>query len=246
MARGSIGHALYFAKGVKVLFNRHLRFIGGGVSIVLLSACGQMASSPAPLYQESLYSCRGTYEVKWGDTLSEVAMQCGMDVQTLAEINHIPKPYRIFVGQTLHFDLADTNPKNLPSVKPLPQGLTGWVWPSQSQSPYEFVKTDGGQKAIRIYGKKGDGVLAVAKGKVVYVGTALEEYGQLIMLRHDEGLMSVYAHNDGVLVNLGEEVQAGQLIAYMGQTGNTQRVNLYLEARQNGQVIDVDGLITVK
>ena len=208
-----------------------------------MTGCTQYATEPAPLYEEKLVSCQGTYEVQWGDTLGELAQSCGMSIEALATINHIPKPYRIFVGQKIHFHQT---PVDLPKPKPLPKGQQGWLWPSSNQSPYEFVKTDAGVEALKIYGQEGDPVYAVADGKVVYEGSAIVNYGNLLMIRDKQGIIAVYAHNAGVLVKEGDLVKAGQVVALLGKTGDVERPTLYFEARQGGKLVDIHRFLKYK
>jgi lipoprotein NlpD len=72
---------------------------------------------------------------------------------------------------------------------------------------------------------------------VVYSGSGLRSYGNLIIIKHSENLLSAYAHNRDSLVRDGEEVSAGQLIAHMGE-GAPQKPVLYFEIRRNGKPID--------
>ena len=79
--------------------------------------------------------------------------------------------------------------------------------------------------------------MAAAPGRVVYVGSGLRGYGQLIILKHNEEFLSAYAHNDKVLVKEGEMVRRGQHIADMGDTG-ADEVKLHFEIRRRGVPVD--------
>ena len=80
-------------------------------------------------------------------------------------------------------------------------------------------------------------MLAAAAGEVVYSGSGLVGYGQLLIIKHNESYLSAYGHNDALLVEEGQRVNSGQRIARMGQ-GPGQRSMLHFEIRRNGQPVD--------
>jgi lipoprotein NlpD len=87
-------------------------------------------------------------------------------------------------------------------------------------------------------GQEGDPVQASQSGTVLYAGNGLEEYGNLIMIRHSDNYITAYAHNSQLLVSEGEQVQSGQRIATMGSSGQTNQVGLEFQVRLNGNPID--------
>ena len=92
-------------------------------------------------------------------------------------------------------------------------------------------------KGFDISGKAGDPVLAAADGRVVYAGAGLRGYGNLIILKHNSTLLTVYAHNSKLLVKEGQSVSKGQTIAHMGKT-DADRVKLHFEVRRNGKTVN--------
>ena len=86
-------------------------------------------------------------------------------------------------------------------------------------------------------GRLGQDVRAASAGRVVYTGSGLRGYGNLIIIKHADSLLSAYAHNREMLVHDGQEVATGQVIAHMGE-GTHQSAVLYFEIRQNGRPID--------
>ena len=92
-------------------------------------------------------------------------------------------------------------------------------------------------KGIDISGKAGDPVLAAADGKVVYAGSGLRGYGNLIILKHNNTYLSAYAHNQTLLVKEDQSIKRGQKIAEMGST-DTDQVKLHFEVRKLGKPID--------
>ncbi|MBU0783066.1 MAG: peptidoglycan DD-metalloendopeptidase family protein [Gammaproteobacteria bacterium] len=124
-----------------------------------------------------------------------------------------------------------------PEIKPpAPTAVTlGFIWPH----PGEIVQgyKPGVNKGIDLTAKVGDPVLASQAGRVVYSGNALRGYGNLIILKHDNNLLTAYAHNKTLLVKEGEPVTKGQRIAEAGQS-DTDRPKLHFEVRKQGKPVD--------
>jgi lipoprotein NlpD len=112
-----------------------------------------------------------------------------------------------------------------------------WVWPTRGKLLRGYQENTNGKKGIDISGHHGQPVNAAAGGKVVYVGSGLVGYGRLIIIKHNESLLSAYGHNSKLLVAEGDHVRAGQLIANMGSSG-TNRTALYFEIRKDGKPVD--------
>lgn len=112
-----------------------------------------------------------------------------------------------------------------------------WVWPTRGRLLRGYQQNTNGKKGIDINGHHGQPVNAAAGGKVVYVGSGLVGYGRLIIIKHNESLLSAYGHNSKLLVKEGDHVRAGQLIANMGSSG-TNRTALYFEIRKGGKPVD--------
>ena len=100
----------------------------------------------------------------------------------------------------------------------------------------EAVYTDC-KKGISIGGRRGQKIVAAATGRVVYSGSGLRGYGNLIIIKHNDTYLSAYAHNRDLVVQEGETVKAGQQISTMGVDGKGAPV-LHFEIRKNGQPID--------
>ena len=86
-------------------------------------------------------------------------------------------------------------------------------------------------------GRLGQDVRAAAAGRVVYTGSGIRGYGQLVIIKHNDVLLSAYAYNQEVVVSEGREVAAGETIAHMG-AGAHQAAVLYFEIRYDGKPID--------
>lgn len=112
-----------------------------------------------------------------------------------------------------------------------------WAWPAEGRIVRTFSASEPGKKGLDIAGTAGQSVRAAAGGRVVYSGSGLLGYGNLIIVKHNDTYLSAYAHNRRLLVSEGERVRAGQPIAEMGNTG-TDRVMLHFEIRRFGKPVD--------
>ena len=116
-------------------------------------------------------------------------------------------------------------------------GTPPWRWPTQGQIIGRYVPGDQTQQGINIAGSAGQNVVAAADGVVVYSGSGLVGYGELIIIKHSDEWLSAYAHNRRRLVGEGTRVRAGDSIAEMGRTGAVRDM-LHFEIRRNGKPVD--------
>ena len=209
----------------------------------------------------------GQYVVRRGDTLFSIAFRYGWDWKALAEKNNIAAPFTIVPGQTIRFDgrsgsmpaavasttvvspsagskttvikRSGTVTSTPAAVAPLPAGPApkGWGWPSNGILIGKFSSNGSLNKGIDIAGDLGQPVLAASDGSVVYAGSGLRGYGELIIIKHSDTYVSAYGHNRRLLVREGQQVKVGQTIAEMGSTG-TDRVKLHFEIRRQGKPVD--------
>jgi lipoprotein NlpD len=105
-----------------------------------------------------------------------------------------------------------------------------------------FAPNDPTRQGINIAGNAGQPVSAAADGVVVYSGSGLIGYGELVIVKHSDEWLSAYGHNRRRLVSEGEAVKAGQQIAEMGRSG-ASRDMLHFEIRRNGRPVDPQGLL---
>ena len=110
-----------------------------------------------------------------------------------------------------------------------------WAWPAAGPvvAPFDDAKT----KGLAIGGKAGDPVYAAADGRVVYAGSGLRGYGNLVIVKHNANYLTAYAHNQALLVKEDQIVKRGQKIAEMGST-DADRVQLHFEIRKQGKPVD--------
>ncbi|MEZ5571857.1 MAG: peptidoglycan DD-metalloendopeptidase family protein [Halioglobus sp.] len=118
--------------------------------------------------------------------------------------------------------------------------IEAWRWPTSG--PVTRGYSESVHKGIDIGGARGDPVVAVAAGKVVYAGTGIVGFGELLIVKHNDVYLSAYGHNEELLVSEGQTVAAGQTIAYKGNSG-TDTVKLHFEIRKEGKPIDPQRLL---
>ena len=203
--------------------------------------------------------------VKRGDTLYRIAVNNGISPLDLAMWNDVRPPYVIHPGQRLRLypggasrASASTPPSRVPPrttsrpvsrppttapARPAPPIATpatsniGWRWPADGELIGRYVSGEPTKQGIDIAGNGGAPVRAAGDGVVVYSGSGLVGYGELIIVKHNEEWLSAYGHNRSRMVNEGQLVKAGQQIAEMGRTG-AARDMLHFEIRYNGKPVD--------
>jgi lipoprotein NlpD len=129
---------------------------------------------------------------------------------------------------------AKAEPPKAAAVDRDPESLD-FIWPARGGLLAEFAEPS--SKGVDIGGKPGDPVVAAAAGQVLYTGTGIRGFGKLIVIRHENGFSSVYAHNREILVKEGQSVARGQRIAEMGDS-DADRPKLHFEIRKSGKPVD--------
>jgi lipoprotein NlpD len=140
-----------------------------------------------------------------------------------------------------------TAPAPAPAAAPAavrePDDDVNWAWPAGGPvlGGFDEAKT----KGLAIGGKAGDPVSAAADGRVVYAGSGLRGYGNLIIVKHNSTYLTAYAHNQTLLVKEDQVVRRGQKIAEMGSS-DADRVQLHFEIRRQGKPVDPARLLPAR
>ena len=192
-----------------------------------------------------------TYTVRAGDTLYSIAWRHNLDYRDLARWNNLSGNYRIDPVQVLRLEArgapravtkqrrptaASTSGGSRPPTPPAGENVATWVWPTDGASTAVRHAPTGSQ-GITITGREGQVIKAAARGNVVYTGSGLRGFGQLIIIKHTNVFLSAYGHNHVLKVREGEEVSLGQPIAEMG-LGPERTPMVYFEIRYNGKPVD--------
>lgn len=212
---------------------------------------GGLTDEPKP----TVVTSGNRYVVRRGDTLSDIAERIDVPMTQLAAANKIASPYRLHAGQKLRFpgsDAADLEPSGsapaaprIAKGTPPPLSGRGFLWPVNGKVVGGFGPIGQGQRrdGIDIAARQGAPVLAAEDGLVAYAGDGIRGYGRLILLRHAEGYITTYAHNAALLVDVGDLVERGQVIARVGATGEATRSQLHFELRQGRTPIDPETVL---
>lgn len=128
--------------------------------------------------------------------------------------------------------------RNTAADKPaLTKDPASWVWPTNGRVLRGYVAKDSARNGLDIAGREGQSIVATAKGQVVYSGNGLIGYGELIIIKHSDKMLSAYAHNKVRLVQEGAQVSGGQKIAEMGRNAGRETL-LHFEIRVHGKPVN--------
>jgi lipoprotein NlpD len=153
-----------------------------------------------------------------------------------------PRAVRAPYSDQTYAQMASLKPELSPGEEtraaPRPGGedSISWGWPASGKVIGTFSE-GANQRGISIAGKLGQPVLASAPGRVIFSGTGIRGFGKLIVIKHNDTFLSVYAHNNELLVKEGQNVAKGQKIAEMGST-DADQVRLHFEIRRLGKPVD--------
>jgi lipoprotein NlpD len=203
------------------------------------------------------------YEVKRGDTLYSIALEHGADYRELAQWNGLDDPTRIRVGQVLRVKPDESRgvqvsrthiggriesrpldappaavkaPAKEPTKEPeTAQNAAEFMWPAKGKILAGFAEPR--SKGIDIDGKPGDPIVAAAAGRVTYIGSGIPGLGKLVVIKHDNGFITVYAHNRNILVKEQQNVSRGQKIAELGSS-DADRPKLHFQIRKGSAAVD--------
>lgn len=187
------------------------------------------------------------YAVKRGDTLYGIAQKQNVSASALIKTNTLKRPYTLRVGQVLHLPqsagktrFANDASNGYRAAMSAQAGTATFIWPAAGRVVSGYgVKANGLRNdGINISASQGAPVYAAASGEVIYAGDRLRAYGNLVLIRHKNGFISTYGHNQRLLVKRGDQVAQGQQIATVGATGNVAQPQLHFELRRNADAID--------
>lgn len=172
------------------------------------------------LWDDSIY--KGEYETQPGQVGEQVA------VHHVASINGEPQ----YTKSTDTIVVTEAQPTVVSmGTKERP----AYVWPAHGGVSSYFGNDNGRtHKGIDITGGAGSNIYASRAGKVIYAGWNDGGFGQLVVIAHDNGTQTYYAHNSSLLVRVGQYVNQGQHIAEMGSTGRSSGVHCHFEVRVGG------------
>jgi murein DD-endopeptidase MepM/ murein hydrolase activator NlpD len=206
-----------------------------------------------------------THTVRRGEALSGIAVRYHVSRQTLIDANRLENPAALRTGQRLVVPGCRVTPPrdgdgDVKITEPLPEGTvvkrvgprriltalvlsepdfqderTPLVWPVEGPVISTFGQRSRGWHAgIDITADLGSQIYAAAAGTVIYSGW-IRAYGQVVKIEHKNGFITLYAHNLNNMVEAGEQVEAGQLIATVGRSGHATGPHVHFEVRRDGK-----------
>jgi murein DD-endopeptidase MepM/ murein hydrolase activator NlpD len=187
------------------------------------------------------------HQARSGENPALLARRYGVPLEDIVEINGLERDSTLGAGQVVFIPGGRPLPSAGVSAAPAasqaarpPAGQAGqgqpgkllWPVPGGTVTSRFGLRGRRPHEGIDIAAPEGTRVLAAAAGTVIYAGSGVRGYGNLILLRHPGGLVTVYAHNRANLVQEKEAVRAGQVIAEVGRTGNASACHLHFEVRR--------------
>ena len=225
-------------------------------------------SAPYTLYvgQVLQMPTKQYHTVKRGESLYSISRMYNVDITSLSRINNLQTPYSLSVGQKLLLPASvssqstgskmavapqKNNVKNNKAgssakaatetyTPPAATRKTKFMWPVNGTVISGFGNLGRGRKndGINIKASLGTAVKAADGGTVAYAGNELKGFGNLILLKHSDGWITAYAHNDKLFVRKGQKVVRGEKIATVGSTGSVTTPQLHFEVRNGKKAVN--------
>lgn len=222
--------------------------------VLSMSACSKTQMAEVEDHRDTVYT-RGTMP-KYSDSLratqtNDIAYKYQSDVQQYGAEAEVVSVHSTDLAaptaSSAKTQMATSNPVTpVPSASktnltPLPTvGGTQFMWPVKGDVIGQYGRQPDGsnQEGIIISANSGTPILASAAGDVAYVGAALPEFGQMVIIRHAGGYMTSYAHAQEIIVGKGQHVQQGDVIGYVGKSGNAPSPRLHFTIRADKKTVD--------
>lgn len=211
-----------------------LRFLIGILLTVILSACA--SNSPATRSGVSSDSSR-YYVVQPGDNIDSIAFILEMPATLLIRVNPSVNPDYLAAGTRLNVPGTRGTQGEGQSTHSLPNST--FIWPVKSfdmSSPFGY-RSGRLHSGIDLRAPRNTAIRASSQGKVVFSGRK-NGYGKIIIIAHANGIETAYAHNSRNLVNVGQRVKKGEVIANVGRSGNATGYHVHFEVRRRGKAVD--------
>jgi lipoprotein NlpD len=232
------------------------------LNAALVLALAGCAAKPVP----PLEVLGSWHRVEDGDTVRSIAERYGADPEAVAELNDLPVDGAIARRDEIFVPKAGGSapgtgappPEPLGALASAPSSSPGTAggetcgsggrpclaWPVDGEISAGFGEHKGKpHDGIDIPAPRGTPVLAAADGVVLYSGDEIKGYGNLVIIRHEGGIITVYAHGDKNLVSEGDEVEQGQKVALVGDSGTASTTHLHFEVRVDEQPRDPLGYL---
>jgi murein DD-endopeptidase MepM/ murein hydrolase activator NlpD len=169
-----------------------------------------------------------------GETLWRIVKAYGVDIDEIVKINRIEDPSRIESGQAIFIPGAKKSIKKEFIITYPEKSERGYMWPIKGKivSYYGSKINNVSNKGIDIEAKEGEAIRASRSGKIVFCDEKVKGLGKTVIIEHNNGYSTLYAHNSDILVACGEYVKQGEAIARAGSSGRAKRPVLHFQIRK--------------
>ena len=202
------------------------------IAILLIGGCSSLESVTSNFLAKIPQSLKESYEVQSGDSIWSIALQYNLDPETIIEHNNLLKPFKIFPGQKLYLD-ADSASKAVVSSEQIV------VWHSPINTNKKPVSQ--GSYWLMYETEKGNPISSIQEGRVVIAGPDIPGYGNLVMISHPNGFLSLYAHCKDIFVKKDDVISRGAIIANVGSSEASSPM-LRFQLRKNGSPVKTSGI----
>jgi len=222
----------------------------------LVTSCShkRVGTQRRPPRQEKKVVRKGVYHVvKRHQTLYRICKTYGVDIHEVASINGIADPSKIQTGQRIFIPGArkvlkveividDVAAEQVETARERAKAVykeMDFIWPVEGRMGDGFEDNERKRhQGIDIRASRGTPIKASGAGTVIYSGNTIKGYGNMVILRHSEEYVTVYAHNQVNLVEERDRIEKGQIIGKVGQTGRATGPHLHFEIRRNNKPVD--------
>ena len=202
------------------------------IAILLIGGCSSLESVTSNFLAKMPQSSKESYIVQSGDSIWSIALQYNQDPKIIINNNNLLKPFTIFPGQKIYLD-ADSASKAVVSSEQI------IVWHSPVNTNKKPVSQ--GSYWLMYETEKGNPISSVQEGRVVIAGADIPGYGNLVMISHPNGFLSLYAHCKDIFVKKGDVVSRGAIIANVGSSEASSPM-LRFQLRKNGTPVSTSGI----
>jgi LysM repeat protein len=195
--------------------------------------------------------------VRSGDDIKTIADEYNMSIAVIAKANDLQKPYQLEVGQILKIpESKDIDTTEIQAVSVVPKikknthkgsavelhhSDSDFIKPVEGEIISSFgEETESGSKneGVNFASNAGANVHVVASGTVIYASNQLEDYGNLVLVKHENSLVTTYAHLQQILVQKGQKVTVGDIVGKVGSSGNVSSPQLHFAVRKGKEAVD--------
>ena len=197
------------------------------IAILILCGCSTLETLQSNFSSTLLQSKEETYTVQSGDSIWSIALKYNLDPEIIIDGNNLSTPFTIFPRQRLYLD--SSSKRNFIET---PQEIITWHNPINSNNK----PVSQGSYWLIYNAKKGNPIYSIQEGKVVISGPDIPGYGNLVMISHPNGFISLYAHCKEIFVVKGDLVSKGMMIANVGSSEASSPM-LKFQLRKNGSPV---------